>query len=310
MAKNVTVAGVSYTDVPAVELPLTAGGTAEFYDLSDAEGEVVSSGSLVSQGVSTYTSNGTYDTTTISSVTVNVSGGGGSDYWYGVVNNTISEAIDSAGSFTSIGDYAFAYCSSLTTASFPAVTGIGGSAFLSCTRLTTVSFPVVTNIENNAFQSCTRLTTVSFPMATSIGSFAFQRCTNLTTASFPMATSIGASEFVGCYALSTAIFSKSIATTGSIFSYAFRSCYNLLSLYLLGRSMYQLPNYSTPFGSTPISNYTTSTGGVYGSIFVPASLYSTYLASANWARFSARFVSLTDEEVQNVLDYGGHDLTS
>ena len=41
------------------------------------EGKVVSSGALVSQSSTTYTSNNTYDTTLINSVTVNVSGGGG-----------------------------------------------------------------------------------------------------------------------------------------------------------------------------------------------------------------------------------------
>lgn len=39
------------------------------------EGKVVSSGALVSQSSATYTSNNTYDTTLINSVTVNVSGG-------------------------------------------------------------------------------------------------------------------------------------------------------------------------------------------------------------------------------------------
>lgn len=42
------------------------------------EGKVVSSGALVSQSSATYTTNNTYDTTLINSVTVNVSGGGGS----------------------------------------------------------------------------------------------------------------------------------------------------------------------------------------------------------------------------------------
>ena len=44
------------------------------YSSSD-EGKVVSSGALVSQTSASYTSNGTYDTTTVNSVTVNVSGG-------------------------------------------------------------------------------------------------------------------------------------------------------------------------------------------------------------------------------------------
>ena len=46
------------------------------YTASD-EGKVVDNGALVSQTSATYTSNDTYDTTKINSITVNVSGGGG-----------------------------------------------------------------------------------------------------------------------------------------------------------------------------------------------------------------------------------------
>ena len=35
MAQNITLLGASYVDVPAVELPKTGGGTAEFYDVSE-----------------------------------------------------------------------------------------------------------------------------------------------------------------------------------------------------------------------------------------------------------------------------------
>lgn len=43
------------------------------------EGKVVQNGALVTQGSQTVTQNGTVDTTAISSVTVNVQGGGGAD---------------------------------------------------------------------------------------------------------------------------------------------------------------------------------------------------------------------------------------
>lgn len=49
------------------------------YSASD-EGKVVSSGALVSQGSDTVTQNDTYDTTLISSLTVNVAGGVYDDY--------------------------------------------------------------------------------------------------------------------------------------------------------------------------------------------------------------------------------------
>lgn len=57
------------------------------------EGKVVSGGALVAQTSDTFTANGTYDTTTKNSVTVNVSGGGGTPT-YGLINTiSITEAV-------------------------------------------------------------------------------------------------------------------------------------------------------------------------------------------------------------------------
>lgn len=55
------------------------------YSVGD-EGKVVSNGALVSQGSDTVTANDTYDTTLISSLTVNVSGGGGEEVALNDVN--------------------------------------------------------------------------------------------------------------------------------------------------------------------------------------------------------------------------------
>jgi len=139
--------------------------------------------------------------------------------------------------------------------------------------------------------------------------YAFYTCSALTEVSFPLCTSIYASAFQNCSALTTAVFSNSSTIQGIIYTYAFQSCYHLLSLYLLANTLYQLSVSSTTFVSTPIGGYTTSTDGVYGSIFVPASLYDAYISSTNWSYFSERFVSLTDTEIQNVLDYGTHNPT-
>lgn len=62
MAKNVTVNGASYSDVPAVDLPLTAGGMTRFYDCT---------------GSKTVTQNGSVDVTGLAQLIVNVAGGGG-----------------------------------------------------------------------------------------------------------------------------------------------------------------------------------------------------------------------------------------
>jgi len=110
-------------------------------------------------------------------------------------------------------------------------------------------------------------------------------------------------HFKGCSALSLFVTSNAgTSSTVSVFnSTTFRSCYNLLSIYLLNSYVMKL-GATNAFNSTPISNYTTSTGGVNGSIYVPESLYSTYRTATNWTTFAARFVSLTDAQIA-ALDF-------
>ena len=80
-----------------------------------------------------------------------------------------------------IGQYAFSYCSNLTSVDFPATTSIGESAFRDCSKLTSANFPAVTSIRGSAFSSCSNLTSVDFQAATSIGGNAFYNCSNLTS---------------------------------------------------------------------------------------------------------------------------------
>ena len=84
---------------------------------------------------------------------------------------------------TSLGDWAFSNCSSLTSVMIPnSVTSIGGFAFSSCRSLTSVMIPnSVTSIGNGAFSSCRSLTSVMIPNSvTSIGNGAFSYCSSLT----------------------------------------------------------------------------------------------------------------------------------
>ena len=66
-------------------------------------------------------------------------------------------------SVTSIGAYAFAYCSSLTSINIPnSVTSIGEWAFFDCQSLTSITIPnSVTSIRNDAFSSCSSLTSIT-----------------------------------------------------------------------------------------------------------------------------------------------------
>ena len=83
--------------------------------------------------------------------------------------------------WTSIGDYAFSECSSLTTVTFEEggqLTSIGAWAF-SESGLTSIEIPsTVTSIVGLAFYKCDSLTTVTFEeggQLTSIGTYAFFR---------------------------------------------------------------------------------------------------------------------------------------
>ena len=185
-----------------------------------------------------------------------------------------------------IGNYAFYSCMRLTTVSSPFCTSIGSAAFMYCTALTTANFPKCTTIGNGAFSRCYTLTTVSFPVCTTIGNYAFYNCTSLATASFPVCTTISSNAFANCNALATANFPECT----SIGSYAFEFCFNLKSLYLTGSSICTL-SASNAFTSTPIGGYSTS-AGTYGSIYVPASLLTSYKTATNWTYFSSRFVGI------------------
>ena len=90
-------------------------------------------------------------------------------------------------SVTSIGDYAFSWCSGLTSIEIPAgVTSIGAYAFYYCSSLTSIEIPAgVTSIGDEAFYSCSRLTSIEIPASvTSIGDRAFNGCSSLTSITF------------------------------------------------------------------------------------------------------------------------------
>ena len=204
-----------------------------------------------------------------------------------------------------IGERAFYHCSELTAANFSICSRIDNSAFYSCIKLKTINFPSCKYIGSYAFDNCSELITANFPLCSSIGSYAFAYCNKLSSIRFTSCENIAAYAFQGCNLLTTVIFSNSSTIQGLISVYAFRSCYNLLSLYLLASMLYRLSG-SSIFISTPISDYTTSTGGVYGSIYVPQSLYNSYISSTNWSYYSSRFVSLTESQVSYVLEHGTH----
>lgn len=187
---------------------------------------------------------------------------------------------------TSIGNNAFYGCQ-LNEVNAPAVESLGTAVFAQNAPLSKVNMPLLTSIPGSAFAN-TSIKTVNFPNATSCAAYAFASCYYMTSASFPLLTSIGGYAFTECSSLTELSFPALKTLSGYTI---FGKCTHLVSLYLMGSTLVSLSS-TNAFTSTPISGYTTSTGGVYGSIYVPASLYNSYLTATNWSFFSSRFVSV------------------
>ncbi|MBR2715782.1 MAG: leucine-rich repeat protein [Ruminococcus sp.] len=132
---------------------------------------------------------------------------------------------------TSIGDFAFSTCSSLTSITIPSsVTSIGDYAFRDCTNLTSITIPdSVTSIGDYAFFYCDSLTSITIPdSVTSIGDFAFSGCYSLTSITIPNSvTSIGWYAFNSCYSLKSITIPDSVTSIGD---YAFYCCTSLTSI--------------------------------------------------------------------------------
>ena len=107
-------------------------------------------------------------------VVVGVYGGeAASDYNQNLTN------IIAPSTVTTIGQYAFQSCTSLTSVSLPEAKSIGGDAFDSCTSLSSISLPAATAIDIRAFAYCEALVSVNF------GSTARQSVPTLGIDAFP-----------------------------------------------------------------------------------------------------------------------------
>ena len=95
------------------------------------------------------------------------------------------ESVTVSNKVTTIDEYAFYYCSNLTTVTFgenSQLTTIGIFAFYVCSSLTSINIPdSVTTIGANAFSYCSSLTSIYIPdSVTTIGGGPFYKCSNLT----------------------------------------------------------------------------------------------------------------------------------
>ena len=119
---------------------------------------------------------------------------------------------------TSIGDWAFFQCSSLSSITIPnSVTSIGERAFSQCSALSSITIPnSVTSIGDWVFSQCSSLSSITIPNSvTSIGNSAFSQCSALSSITIPNSvTSIGNSAFSQCSSLSSITIPNSVTSIG------------------------------------------------------------------------------------------------
>ena len=233
----------------------------------------------------TYTSYGDY-TIKCDSTTMTTSSSSGLFGQSGGSINYYCTAVRFA-TITSIGNYAFDSCYSLTSIVIPSgVTSIGTYAFQGCHSLTSVVIPSgLKSIGTYAFQVCYSLTSIVIPSSvTSIGNYAFESCYSLTSIVIPSSvTSMGIYAFGSCYALTSVVISSDVTNIGS---YAFDSCYSLIK--------YDFSQHT----SVPTLSSTSVFSGINAicKIIVPDSLYDEWIAAQNWSNY-ADYIYKASEEV-------------
>ena len=188
----------------------------------------------------------------------------GGDYYYydNLFNNKVYTSNDEIGEYafaycsgltsltlpvgiTSIGEFAFSGCSGLTSLTLPAgITEIGEYAFYGCSGLTSLTLPAgITSIGDDTFYGCSGLTSLTLPAGiTSIGEYAFSRCSGLTSLNLPAGiTSIDKYAFSGCSRLTSLTLPAGITSIGE---FAFSYCSGLTSIYVYAEKVPRIGRYA------------------------------------------------------------------
>ena len=215
-------------------------------------------------------------------------------------------------SVTSIGDWAFSYCTGLTSITIPnSVTSIGDGAFSGCSGLTSITIPnSVTSIGELAFDGCSGLTSVTIPNSvTSIGDYVLNRCYGIKNTiivndmfvylpktytghySIPEnITKIIGGAFENCSGLTSVTIPNSVTSIGD---WAFDCCDNLKNVYCYSE---EVPSTNVwIFDGTYIENAT---------LHVPAPAIEAYKTTAPWSGFGTIKAIEETVGVESVKDRG------
>lgn len=148
------------------------------------------------------------------------------EHCFEITNVTISDGV------TSIGSYAFCYCSVESITLPSGLKHIGSSAFSNCPNIQQINIPdSVECIDPYAFSLCKGLHTVKLPASlTLISEGLFVECDNLKNLCIPYTvTEIGANAFLGCKVFSLETLPSGIKSIGDA---AFENCGRIEELVL------------------------------------------------------------------------------
>ena len=197
---------------------------------------------------------------------------------------------------TSIGDYAFDYCTALTSVTIPeGITTIGTYAFRGCENLTSVTIPSsLSTIGNNVFIWCFNLDTVHVSDLASWCGISFYWSSNplyyganlyiggekVSDLVIPEGvTSIGDGAFRGCSSLISVTIPNSINNIGE---YAFEQCGGLAKVISQIEEPFEiLDNVFEMCNDEPYERYFTP-----ATLYVPKGCKVRYESTAGWKRFS------------------------
>ena len=198
---------------------------------------------------------------------------------------------------TSLGNYCFDGCSSLTSIIIPdSVTSLGDMCFINCSSLTSITIPdSVTSLVGYCFANCSSLTTIIIPdSVTSLKSGSFRGCSSLPSVTIPdSVTSLENSCFESCTSLTSIIIPDSVVSLGGG---CFYDCSNLTSVTL--ESITPPTITSVTFDSTVQKFY------------VPAGSVQAYKTASEWSDFANKIFPMNaivfeDPEVARVLYAAG-----
>jgi len=199
---------------------------------------------------------------------------------------------------TTIGFATFFGCFSLTCMVIPNnVTTIGEAAFESCSSLIFVTIgSSVTTIGDSAFMACSSLTSVIIPNSiTTIADYTFDSCSSLTSVIIPdSVTTIGRFAFAQCSSLTTVTIPDSVTTIGND---AFRECSALTSAIIgsnvttIGYRIFCLCNSLTSI--TFLGLVAPTTVGLFWILGTPVEIRGHAYAVSNFPPLGGNFYGLT-----------------